>query len=120
MKNKPYKIPQLPFGWHVSELSMRLMDTASIADDDGTEEVHIKVGFEDNGVGHFLKLQFVNGKDEPINKFDIEADTLRDIGSFCDALVQMIDHSAERAFDETKEIWESNIKNIPDRVDSGT
>lgn len=118
MKNKPYKIPQLPFGWCVNDMSLRLMDSATISDDDGTNEVHVNVSFEDNGIGHYLKLQFVNGKDEPINSFEIEADTLKDVGAFCDALVQMIDHSIERSFDETKHIWEQNCKNVPDRVDS--
>lgn len=117
MKEKPYKIPQLPFGWYIDDISFRLVDASSIADDDGTQEVHIKVTFEDNGVGHYLKLNIVNGKEEVLSTLEIGADSLRDISSFCDAFVTILDKSKDRAFNETDDIWKSNCDKRPDGVE---
>ena len=117
MKEKPYKIPQLPFGWYIDDLSFRLVDATSIVDDDGTQEVHIKVAFEDNGTAHYLKLNTVNGKDEILSTLEIGADDLRDISNFCDAFATMLDKSQKRAFNETDDIWKSNCAKRPDGVE---
>jgi hypothetical protein len=118
MKEKPYKIPQLPYGWYIDDISFRLVDATSIEDDDGTQEVHIKVAFGDNGSGHYLKLNAVNGKDEILSPFEIDADSLRDISNFCDAFVTMLGKSQERAFNETNDIWKSSCAKRPDGVES--
>lgn len=117
MKEKPYKIPQLPYGWYIEDVSFRLVDAASIVDDDGTQETHIKVAFEDNGSGHYLKLNTVNGKDEILSTFEIDADSLRDISNFCDAFVTILDKSQKRAFNETDGIWKRNCAERPDGVE---
>ena len=115
MKNKPYKIPQLPFGWYCDDMTLRLVDASTISnDDDGSSEVLFKIAFEDNGAGHYLICEFVNGKGDPINKFEIDAESLSDIAKFTEALVNMIDSGRDRAFQETEPIFNSKFNNETD------
>jgi hypothetical protein len=110
MKNKPYKIPQLPFGWYCDDVSFTLVDAATMSDNDDTTE-SIKVTFEDNGAGHFLKCTYMRN-DVPIDTFEIDAESLQDIGAFCNAIAEMMDKGRDRAFDETRSIWECDNRNL--------
>lgn len=102
---KYYKIPKLPTGWFVSEMSFSLCDDFSVKEacETGDDKCirEIKVKLEDNGIGHFLVMTVEDGDHNALTTLEIDAESLTDIGKFCNAVVCMVDTSNKEAYDAT-------------------
>lgn len=100
-----YKIPKLPKGWSVSEMSFTLCDDYTVEESLHTNDDscirEIKVKLEDNGAGHFLVMTVEDGNHNVLTTLEIDAESLTDIGKFCDAIVRMVDTSNEEAYEAT-------------------
>ena len=93
-------------GWFVSEMSFSLCDEFSVKEacetDDDKCIREIKVKLVDNGVGHYLELHFIDGLNNTVETIEMDAESLTDIGKFCNAMVELVDGSKNEAYEATK------------------